>query len=117
MAVRSPHGFIIFIPVFLGCQTCEILKYLYKMTLGRKGKVVGNIHYGFIRITQKVGCLFYFLFPYVVTDGNSQILLEHPGKVILGKTGVAGKVFYGDTVLYMSIDVINALHNWLGKYG
>ncbi len=30
---------------------------------------------------------------------------------------MSGKILYGDTVLNMSVDVINALHNWLGKYG
>ena len=108
-----PHRFIVFISVFFGGQSGKIFKYLYKMALGRKCKVIGNIYNRFIRVTEKVSCLFYLLFTDVIAYGNSQILFKNPGQVAGREICVCCKILNGNPFLYVKVNIVNTLHNRL----
>ena len=79
-----PHGFVIFIAVFFGSHTGKVLERLDKVALRRKGKVIGNVYDGLVRVAQEMRCLFYFFLADIVTDGNAEVLLEYPGEIALG---------------------------------
>ena len=79
-----PHGFVIFIAVFFWSHTGKVLERLDKVALRRKGKVIGNVYDGLVRVAQEMRCLFYFFFADIVTDGNAEVLLEYPGEIALG---------------------------------
>ncbi len=55
-----PHGFVIFIAVFFGSHTGKVLERLDKVALRRKGKVIGNVYDGLVRVAQEMRRLFYF---------------------------------------------------------
>ena len=79
-----PHGFVIFIAVFFWSHTGKVLERLLdKVALRRKGKVIGNVYDGLVRVAQEMRCLFYFFFADIVTDGNAEFLLEYPGEIAL----------------------------------
>lgn len=79
-----PHGFVIFIAVFFGSHTGKVLERLDKVALRRKGKVIGNVYDGLVRVAQEMRCLFYFFLADIVTDGNAEVLFEYPGEIALG---------------------------------
>ena len=72
-----PHGFVIFIAVFFGSHTGKVLERLDKVALRRKGKVIGNVYDGLVRVAQEMRCLFYFFLADIVTDGNASRIIRY----------------------------------------
>ena len=115
MSVGLPHGFVVFVAVFLWCQSYIAFKNLYKVTLWGKGKIRRNIHDRLIRISEKMSGFFYFLFTDIVTDRYTKILLKYTGKIIAGQPCMVSQILNGDSFFYVNVDIVDAFNDRFGQ--
>ncbi len=101
----------VFVSVFQGCHSHNLVKDLRKIALAGEGQDLGDLGRGIIGVDEHILGRDEFLGPDVTTDGYTGLFFEDPGQIVGIQSCQIGKIVYRDTGMQMIIDIVDALDN------